>query len=200
VARTPGKQPRSIHDAYVADGARGYYEQHGADYRNPHEPVIADLIRIALERWPLDLSSVLDLAAGSGEVTLALSSVLWASSPRPVSKMPTVQITAIDPFTAAAYEARTARSCEPFTFEQIAEGALRGRSYSLIVCSFAMHLVDASRLPALCWELAQISSQLMILTPHKRPVLREDWGWRLYEEILHQRVRARLYVPRSSRP
>ena len=105
-----------------------------------------------------------------------------------------VPISAIDPFTAAAYETRTGQSCARITFEQIAEGALRGQSYSIIVCSFAMHLVDASRLPALCWELAQIAPQLMILTPHKRPILREDWGWRLHEEILHQRVRARLYL------
>lgn len=186
-------QPRSIHDAYVADGARGFYERHGSNYRNPHEPVVHDLIRIATRRWPLDLSHVLDLAAGSGEVTLALASLSPASGQHGESQAPSPRISAVDPFTYEAYQQRTGWPCERLTFEQIAQGALRGRTYSLVICSFAMHLVDTSRLPALCWELTQVTPQLMILTPHKRPVLREAWGWRLHEEILRQRVRARLY-------
>ncbi len=137
---------------------------------------------------------MLDLAAGSGEITLAIRAVPRADFPQTGGATPTLRISAIDPFTADAYRARTGLSCEQMTFEQIAEGALRGRSYSLVVCSFAMHLVDASRLPALCWELAQITPQLVILTPHKRPVLRAEWGWTLREEIMQDRVRARLYV------
>ena len=132
------------------------------------------------------MSHVLDLAAGSGEVTLALLGVA-----------PT-KVSAIDPYTAVAYEQRTGRPCEAMSFEKIAAGGLRGRTYSLVVCSFAMHLAEPSRLPTLCWELATVAKQLLILTPHKRPLIQPAWGWTLAQECLHRRVRARLYLSQAT--
>ncbi|MGC4031852.1 MAG: hypothetical protein QM754_09000 [Tepidisphaeraceae bacterium] len=104
------------------------------------------------------------------------------------------RIDAIDPYTGSAYSRRVGRPCERMSFEEIAAGGLRGRSYSLIVCSFALHLAEPSRLPTLCWELAGVADQLLVLTPHKRPVIDDAWGWRLEEETVRQRVRARLYA------
>lgn len=175
------EQP-SIHGAYVEYGVRQYYETHGAAYRNPHEPIIRELLALAVQTWRLDLNHVLDLACGSGEVTLALRP-LGAGS-----------IEGIDPFTAQAYQARTGQTADPFTFEQIASGVLAGRQYNVIVCSFALHLVAVSWLPALCYQLAQISPALLILTPHKRPILKPEWGWNAPSELIHKRVRARLYT------
>lgn len=172
----------SLHDAYDACGPEHYYKSHGHNYRNPHEPIIANLIVRVVKDWPVDLSHVLDLAAGSGEATLAIRELNSAA-----------QIDAIDPYTSAAYQSRTGQTCEAISFEQIAAGALAGRRYSLIACSFAMHLVDESRLARLCWALSEISPQLLILTPHKRPILREEWGWKLSHEQVYLRVRARLY-------
>jgi SAM-dependent methyltransferase len=139
------------------------------------------VLRASVERWPLSLTRVLDLACGSGEATLALRA-LGAQ-----------QIDGIDPFTGAAYLARTGQAAEPFDFAAIAAGALSGRAYSLVVCSFAMHLAEASRLPSLAYRMAEIAPQLLILTPHKRPVLKPEWGWQLREEFVRDRVRARLY-------
>jgi hypothetical protein len=68
----------------------------------------------------------------------------------------------------------------------------------LIVCSFALHLVEVSRLPTVAFQLAQIADTLLILTPHKRPNLKAEWGWKLDSELLETRVRARLY--RTSNP
>jgi hypothetical protein len=100
----------------------------------------------------------------------------------------------IDPYTAQAYQERTGQTAEQFTFEQIASGALVDRHYSLIVCSFALHLVAVSWLPNLCYQLSQLTSDLLILTPHKRPVIKPEWGWNLLQEHIHKRVRARLYT------
>lgn len=171
----------SVRGGYIAHGTRGYYEQFGADYQNPHEPAIRTLIEWVTNHWPVDVSHVLDLAAGSGEVTLALA-------PK------TGHIDAVDPYTGLAYSRRVGRPCECMSFEEIAAGGLRGRTYSLIVCSFALHLAELSRLPTLCWELAGVADQLLILTPHKRPVIDDAWGWTLTQETVRQRVRARLYV------
>jgi hypothetical protein len=135
-----------------------------------------------LADWPIDPARVLDLAAGSGEATLAIRDAA-----------PQAAIDAVDPYTHAAYFDRVGKACEAVSFEDVAAGVLAGRSYTLIVCSFALHLAEVSRLPAICTALAAISPALMILTPHKKPEIKPAWSWTLDRETVHDRVRARLY-------
>jgi SAM-dependent methyltransferase len=174
-------EPSSIRAEYDKRGADAFYREQGNSYRNPHEPQIDVVLRDAVRRWSPDLSNVLDLAAGSGEATLILRD-LGAK-----------QITGIDPFTADAYQSRTGSHCEKLGFEEIAAGAISNRRFSLIVCSFAMHLCEASRLAALALQLSEIAPAMIIVTPHKRPMLRESWGWTLEDEFVRQRVRARRH-------
>ena len=179
------KEQAAIRQQYETYGARGYYERCGADYRNPHEAALALVLREVVARCSLDLTRVLDLACGSGEATLVLRAL---GAP---------QIDGVDPFTGAAYLARTGQAAEAFDFAAIAAGALADRRYSLIVCSFALHLCEASRLPALAYQLAEIAPRLLILTPHKRPALKPEWGWQLRTETVNERVRAKLYESRQ---
>jgi SAM-dependent methyltransferase len=175
---------RSIRGEYESLGVQKFYATRGGSYRNPHEERVRQVIRAAVERVALDLSSVLDLACGSGEVTL------------PLLELGAARIDGVDPYTGEAYRQRTGRAAEPLSFEDIASGALGERSYTLIVCSFALHLVSPSRLPVLLYELARLVNQtgsLLIITPHKRPEIQEQWGWRLDEELLIDRVRGRIY-------
>jgi SAM-dependent methyltransferase len=165
------------------DGVASHYATHGASYRNPHEPIVNEIVALALARWTIDTYSVLDLCAGSGELTRAI---------RASHKQATV--VGCDPFTFAAYERETGRPCERFDFAAIAGGAFRGRTYTLVGCSFAMHLCAPSLLPQLALELAQIAAHLLILTPHKRPVIHHEWGWQHVGEFVHRRVRSRLYA------
>jgi SAM-dependent methyltransferase len=171
----------SIRCEYERHGAKTYYQQFGATYRNPHEPIVIKSVLLAVQRWPLDLSNVLDLAAGSGEVTLALRG---AGATR---------VQGVDPYTAQAYQARTGQAAEELSFADIAAGAMADRRYSLIVCSFALHLCEPSRLPALMAQLRHVSDLMLILTPHKKPEIRKAWGWELVEEIVVERVRSRWY-------
>jgi SAM-dependent methyltransferase len=169
-----------IRPQYEAHGVTGFYEQFGATYSNPHEAQIKLLLEKLIPDWLLDLSNVLDLACGSGEVS---SVVLERGG----------NVTGIDPFTFKAFQERTGLKAERWTFEDIANGMLEGRHFSLIVCSFALHLVEVSRLPIVAFQLAQIADTLLILTPHKRPNIKSEWGWKLESETLAARVRARLY-------
>ena len=176
---------RAIRPLYEEHGATEYYRTHGATYRNPHEPVVRALIEQAAREFPFDkTASVLDLAAGSGEATLALREIGCTS------------IDALDPFTGAAYFERTGQCCEAVSFEEIARGVLSSHRYELCVCSFALHLAPNSILPNLCFQLALICKSLWILTPHRRPHIKEDWGWKLRGEILLSRVRLRVYDSR----
>lgn len=171
----------AVRHQYQRLGVRGFYARHGPEYRNPHEPQIRRSLEKAAGEWPLDLSRVLDLAAGSGEVTLALR------------ELGAGRIDGIDPFTFDAYEARTGQRAGHEMFEEIAAGALAERRWSLIVCSFALHLVEPSRLPAVAYQLSLVSPRLLVLTPHKRPILQQEWGWERTHEMIVQRVRSRLY-------
>jgi hypothetical protein len=171
----------AIRPQYEEYGVEGYYTRLGSEYRNPHEPIVREVLRAAVERWHLDLTHVLDLACGSGEITLALRELGGAV------------IDGIDPHTGEAYLARTGRRAETFSFEQIAGGALDGRSYSLIICSFGLHLIAVSWLPSLLARLGLISDRLLVVTPHKRPAIKSEWGWTLEDELIIERVRARNY-------
>lgn len=174
--------PPSVRSGYVDLGVDGYYTTHAADYRNPHEPAIGACIgQLATVRRP-DLAHVLDLACGSGEVTLALRGLGAA------------RVDGMDPYTGAAFAARTGQDAEAISFESIADGALAGRRWSLIVCSFALHLLPTSRLAGTLTQLALCAPELWVITPHKRPEIRPAWGWRLADEIVVERVRGRAYL------
>ena len=179
----------AIRKAYQRHGVEPYYRQFGAQYRNPHELAVRRAVQAAVAAWRLDLTRVLDLACGSGEVTLALRDDLaWHDRDRGAPA-----VDGLDPYTGAAYQARTGQPAEALTFEAIAGGALDGRRYSLVVCSYALHLVPSSRLPRLAYQLSRIAGALLVLTPHKRPNLRPEWGWVLTGEMVIDRVRARCY-------
>jgi len=173
--------PKPIRHAYVEQGAEGYYRSEGATYRNPHEQQLRRALALAVQTWSPDLSRVLDLACGSGEATLCLR------------ELGAAHIEGADPFTGAAFRARTGLDAHRWSFGDIAAGAMAGRRYSLIVCSFALHLAERSRLAGICRALADAAPALLILTPHKRPELRAQWGWALRGELVEERVRARLY-------
>jgi SAM-dependent methyltransferase len=171
----------AIRQQYEQHSVRGFYEKYGAEYRNPHESAIAALITVAVDRWQLNCDQVLDLACGSGEVTLALRHLGHTN------------ITGVDPYTYTAYQQRTGLEAEPYSFEDIAIGALSERRYSLIICSFALHLIPLSWLPLVVYQLRQISNSLVVITPNKSPRLKPEWGWIFRDEIEINRVRARLY-------
>ncbi len=57
-------------DEYEAHGTpAAFYQARGADYRNPQEREVHAMLRAVVPAWGLDVSAVLDLACGSGEVT-----------------------------------------------------------------------------------------------------------------------------------
>lgn len=170
-----------IRGEYETHGVRAYYERQGAHYRNPHEAALARALAAAVRAWEPGLSQVLDLACGSGEATLTLRA------------LGTGAIHGVDPYTGRAYVERTGQPAEPLSFEAVAAGALAGRHYSLIVCSYALHLLEPSRLPQLAYALSLLAPSLLILTPHKRPALRPEWGWGVVGEMVVERVRVRCY-------
>ena len=130
-------------------------------------------------------AQVLDLSCGSGEVTLGLMA----------AGLPIERISACDPYTGEAYRTRVGRACEGYSFADVANGALDGRTCSGVVCSYALHLCEPSWLPLVCHALASVSPSLVIVTPHKRPEIPPSLGWELTDDHrdVALRVRLRLY-------
>lgn len=172
---------QSIRKGYEDYSVTGFYEQFGDNYHNPHEPAIHKSIQLTIQQWSVNLDNVLDLACGSGEVTVALNRLGYHN------------IDGIDPYTDKAYFNRTGKRAETYRFEDISSGVLSDRCYRLIICSFALHLLSESRLPLVAYQLSAIADSLLIITPHKRPNLKPEWGWSLQAEMVVERVRSRLY-------
>ena len=173
----------SIRNAYEKYGVEAYYKKFGDKYRNPHEEMIFEIIEEINNNNHnnIDFSNVLDLACGSGEVTLALKKLAYNN------------VEGIEPYTYKAYFERTGKQAEKYFFEDIEQGILSERVYTTIVCSFALHLVEPSRLPILLYQLSRIAPSLLIITPHKKPIIKPEWGWTLLEELIIERVRGRIY-------
>ena len=171
----------SVRDKYQKYGVKNFYQWYYDQYNNPHEPIIRKSISYVNDNWDIDFSNNLDLAAGNGEVTVILQSLGYN------------KIEAVDPYSFKFYEKETNKKCEPISFDDIIKGELDNKKYSTIICSFALHLLETSKLPIFLYKLTQISNQLLILSPHKRPEIKEEWGWELQNEITIEKVRTRLF-------
>ncbi len=67
------------------------------------------------------------------------------------------------------------------------------KCYSLIVCSYALHLCELSKLELVCNCLAKVGKKLLVVSPYKAPFINRKMGWNLLYENVEQRVRVRLY-------
>jgi SAM-dependent methyltransferase len=167
-------------------GAEGWYRDQGAAYRNPHTAAVTTAVEQAVSRWPSLFSAgrVLDFCCGSGEVTRALID----------SGVDGSLIDSSDPFTGLAFAAacpgRTLAA--EWTFADVEQGALSRFGWNTVLCSYAFHLCEQSRLPAVCTQLSSIAEHLVIITPHKRPELSPGWGFTLVDEHRDTKLRIRL--------
>ncbi len=157
------KKQQAIRDQYVAQGVDTYYQQHGDTYENPHFAQIATLLEN--NQAQVDYTKVLDFCAGGGEVTQVLQ------------QLGHTHMLGCDPYTYDLYAQNTQCDCLRYNFQEVIQGklnqALATQTFSSIVCSFAMHLCPEKQLYPLVFNLFQLTHQLIIITPHKRPVLEE---------------------------
>lgn len=96
----------------------------------------------------------------------------------PLKNLGYKKIQGIDPYTFAKYKEMTGLDCGTFTFVDILEGALDEQRFDAIIVSYALHLVKESMLHNFCHKLASISKKLIIISPHKFPIMRETFGWK----------------------
>jgi SAM-dependent methyltransferase len=168
---------------YKTFGIDEYYKLDGDVYRNPHEEQIIHAIQNCISIQNLDKTlPILDLACGSGEASIALLLMDFKN------------VSGIDPFTSNAYKYRMGLKVESFTFNDIAAfGVLHDRYYNAIICSYAMHLCKKQLLSLLCIQLSLVSNYLIIISPHKLPLINDDWGWKLISINKSERIHIRIF-------
>ena len=171
----------SIRSKYQKYGVKNFYEWNFDQYNNPHEPIIQKSIKFVNDNWNVNFNKSLDLAAGKGEISKTLINLGYKN------------IDACDAYSCDYYKTNNNTKCEKISFDDVINGALDKKKYDIIICSFALHLLEQSKLPTFLYKLTQISNQLLILSPHKRPEIREEWGWKLQNEIVIEKVRTRLF-------
>lgn len=152
---------KKIRLLYEEHGAEGYYRDFADTYENPHFPEIKVLLERHAQR--LDYTSVLDFAAGGGEVTQVLQGLGCQN------------ITGCDPFTFELFEKNTGCTCLRQSFMDVIKNGLPAR-YSVVISSFALHLCPPKDLFSLSWQLFQAAPLLVVITPHKRPELENLQG------------------------
>lgn len=156
----------SIYDKYRKYGVKNYYEQFGDEYQNPHKKNLYDAFQYVIDNWNVPYNSVLDMSAGSGEVTTVLM------------KNGFNNIEGSDPHTCSLYQKNTNKKCSNLSFNDIINGKLQ-KKYNTIICSYALHLCERSKLPNLIWQLSLSCNNLLIFEPTKYPEIKQDWGFTL---------------------
>lgn len=173
-----------IRNQYETLGVEEFYKQNGGKYRNPHELIISKLVKKAISDNLIG-ESVLDLCCGSGEITTLMGSR---------------NTVGLDPYTSEAYEKRTGKSCVNLNFIQIANGDLQKElsnmnidEFDTVICSFALHLCPPSLLHSVLWQLKDVSSSLIVISPNKKPNCDNVSGWKKNAFFEIDRVKLTAY-------
>lgn len=163
----------AIINEYKKYGVDTFYRLHSRDYENPHIDIIENLLSHAKTEWNIS-GNILDLCCGSGEVSHMLEDC---------------NVDGIDPYTKELYEANTGNDCIPMTFKDIVENGI-GKEYDFVICSYAMHLCEKSMLPMLLYRIGEVSDNLIIVTPHKKP----DCNGNFFKEVSRIKKERRTIV------
>ncbi|BGP39854.1 hypothetical protein JCM10449v2_003809 [Rhodotorula kratochvilovae] len=182
----------SMRDNYGTHGVENYYRIVQESYRNPHYLGLKRVLTQVMDR-------AFTLARLANSLRLPHYRVLLFDTPpfpQPSIPEPELSIMAADPFTAPAYRARTGLPCLELSFADVAAGQLPapGSStapepgaedvelFDVVIVSFALHLVESSsELWALLAELGKRARWLCVTAPHKKPDVKDSWGWRRWD-------------------
>lgn len=172
----------SVHESYQNLGVDQFYSDHPYDYVNHHtKPIINHLN--SLQDLFSDSNSILDLCCGDGLVTKHLS-----------NQYKHLTFMGIDPYLNQRYENEAGFPCLDWDFLKLSKEIIP-KQFDVIVCSFALHLCPNTMLSQVLFNLSQVSNNLIIISPHKKPSI--DQFWTLYEHSTFDRVHMKHYFPFS---
>lgn len=122
---------------YDTIGSNSFYQLFSLDknlkYNNPHSKKFNHIICQILKHIQLSEHVILDLSAGSGEITKELQKNNLEN-----------KIVGCDPYLFEQYEQSTNVQCHKYTFDDIInnEAINLPKYFSIIFCSYALHLCN----------------------------------------------------------
>ena len=149
-----------IRDEYSKMGVDNFYKTNKNSYVNPH----LKNIHLALD-WVLSkikITSIIDLAAGNGEVTQYLT------------KNGINDAIGIDPYLSETYEQNTGNDSLNLSFQDIATDGI-GYHAQTVICSYALHLCPKSYLNNLMYNLHEICEYFILISPSKYPIISDEY-------------------------
>ena len=175
-------------------GVESFYLKEHDRYRNPHEYRVQKVLGLLLDKLQflkMD-ATVLDFACGSGEAALYLQ-LLY----------PSIKISYSDPYTKESLLKRISNA--PFyeyTFKDVVNGALREK-YTLILISYAFHLVPDDMKVAFLVELSINTEYLLLIHPHKKE--KDCFGFSLiattkYDQTVAYLYKSDYFIPSNLQP
>lgn len=170
-----------IRDEYARIGVENFYKKNKSTYVNPH----LKNIHLALD-WVLSkikITSIIDLAAGTGEVTSYLK-----------NKNITDAI-GIDPYLSETYEKNTGNDSLNLSFQDIATEGI-GYHAQTVICSYALHLCPKSYLNNLMYNLHEICEYFVLISPSKYPIISEDY-FELIDSIIINKTHCKIYKSKT---
>lgn len=150
------KYEYGIRDEYAKIGVENFYKKNKDTYVNPHLNDIQKCLDWVLTK--INIVSIIDLGAGSGEVTSYLSEKGITNS------------IGVDPYLCSTYQKKTNNECVNLSFEDIAINGLNIESQT-IICSYALHLCPKSYFNNLLYNLSTQCKYFVLISPNKYPVI-----------------------------
>jgi hypothetical protein len=172
---------------YQCDGVHEYYSsclQEQKIYSNPHRAKFVPIFEKIFKYMKISTLPILDLGCGTGESTLIIKNL----------QIPN-ELMGSDPYLFKAYSENTQCLSFSYSFDDIVEGTdveLRSRLFSMIICSYALHLCE--NVADLCLKLSYRAEYLCILTPHGLPIITEEMGWKAYWNFKYKNVKINIYI------
>jgi len=173
---------------YTKHGVKDYYKAVGNNYTNPHSDDIEKAMDIIFN-GEAEFNATLDLSCGTGLITDILM------------EKGITDIIGCDPYLNKEYTENTTRDSISLSFNDIHQGKLFGRRYNTIVCSYALHLIEPSRLNQVLWNLCIVSDYLVLLSPNNKPFINDDDSYELIDQGKEGKCKYRVYKSRyANRP
>lgn len=177
----------SFRQLYTSSGNSDlYYINNGNSYSNPHEASIQKIVKNLVQKFFTIQYSYLDLGCGGGQVSKALDSIGCKN------------VVGLDPYTTSLYKKNCSYHILAHSFQDVAYNKIQLDACDVVIASFSLHLCPTNDLKLLCINLALVCKWLVIISPHKNPVLTEDCKFKLVEIFKTDRIHVRIY--KSSLP
>lgn len=171
---------------YDTIGSTNFYQLFLLDkklkYNNPHSKKFHHIISQIVKHVQLNDHAILDLSAGSGEITKELQTLTLTND-----------IIGCDPYLFAQYEQNTNLKCYKYTFDDIMNNNANDlpKHFSIVFCSYALHLCD--NINKLLKYFSTKSEYFCILSPNGHNLQDiEESGYCIYWQFKHKNIKVYL--------